>query len=93
MTYQYQMQFRNWLTGCNIEMPKDATEANDCWEQISGMLSQESIFEDGELSQAEAKQKYNYIIRDAKRLHRKYKMPSSIREYTEFWYDDERYFT
>ena len=58
------------------------------------MLAQEIIYEDGELSEHEAEDKYKGIMEDAKCLHVSYPMPAKVRENIEFWLDpvDENYF-
>ena len=90
MTYQYHIGYP--LVVWNF--PKDTTEANECWEQIKDMLAQEWIYEDGELSEYEAEEKYKGIMEDAKCLHASYPMPVKVRENIEFWLDpvDENYF-
>ena len=81
MTYNYTRGFHYQ------PLPKTKAEARECWEQIEGSMSDECISQDGEATQAEAKQNYRDVLRDALRLHKKFPHPKDI--LLELWNDKD----
>jgi hypothetical protein len=84
MTYQYHIGLRDLPY---FSFPRNPTQAYECWEEIKGMLAPEIIYEDGQLSEGRAWDKYKDIMEDAKCLHVSYPMPMNIRKSIEFWLD------
>jgi len=72
MTYNYTRGFHYQ------PLPMSIAEAKECWEQIQGSMSAECIHEDGEATQAEARQNYLDVLRDALILHKKFPHPKDI---------------
>ena len=67
--------------------PKTKEEARRCWEKLEGSMSPECIAQDGEATQAEARQNYRYVLKDALRLHKKFPHPKDI--LLELWSDKD----
>lgn len=69
----------NYTRGYHYQpLPTTQAEARECWEQIEGSMSPECIFQDGEATQAEARQNYHATLRDALILHTKFPHPKDI---------------
>ena len=87
MSYAYEYRIGFWSPVTGAYMPNTDKEAKSCWDQIEGALSPESIYEDGELTQREAEQKYRQVLEDAVRLHLKYPKPDDI--CLELWHEED----
>ena len=59
-------------------LPVSIAEARECWKEIQHSMSPECIHQDGEATQAEARQNYRDALRDALILHTKFPHPKDI---------------
>jgi len=59
-------------------MSMDKQELIDEWDEIASSLAPENLYEDGEISQAKANQKFMGIHKEAKALFQKMPCPQDI---------------
>ena len=65
----------NYVRGA---FPKNKADARECWEQISCLLAEETLWEDGELTQVQSNRKEREVLQDAKLLYTRFQCPRDI---------------
>ncbi len=65
----------NYVRGA---FPKNEAEARECWQEISCLLAEETLWEDGELTQVQRNRKERKVLQDAKLLYTRFQCPRDI---------------
>ena len=65
----------NYVRGA---FPKNKADARECWELISCLLAEETLWEDGELTQVQRNRKEREVLQDAKLLYTRFQCPKDI---------------